>query len=88
MDQGMVIDVMRDTITLMIEVAAPLLLVALIIGLTISIFQTATSIQEQTLTFVPKVVCVFGALILFGPWMLTKLMQFFVNIVDQFSNFI
>ncbi|OON92011.1 MAG: flagellar biosynthetic protein FliQ, partial [Epulopiscium sp. Nele67-Bin001] len=61
--QQLIVDAMREAILLMIQVAAPLLLVALVIGLTISIFQTATSIQEQTLTFVPKIVCVFGALI-------------------------
>ncbi|OOB77515.1 MAG: flagellar biosynthetic protein FliQ [Epulopiscium sp. Nuni2H_MBin001] len=86
--QQLIVDAMREAILLMIQVAAPLLLVALVIGLTISIFQTATSIQEQTLTFVPKIVCVFGALIIFGPWMIAKLTTFISVMVDKFSIYL
>lgn len=56
---------------LVIKVSAPVLLVSLIVGLVVSIFQTVTSIQEQTLTFVPKIIAVFLALIVLGNWMLT-----------------
>ena len=55
---------------LVVKVAAPVLLVSLVVGLLISIFQTVTSIQEQTLTFVPKIIAVFLSLILLGNWML------------------
>ena len=65
-------------ITLM--VAAPLLLVALVIGLVVSIFQAATQINEQTLSFIPKLVGVFVALVLAGPWMLTVMTDYMRNI--------
>ena len=57
--EGQVMDIAREALFLIIKVSAPLLLISLIIGLIISIFQTVTSIQEQTLTFVPKIVAVF-----------------------------
>ncbi len=86
--EQLVIDVMTEAILLMITVAAPLLLVALTIGLTVSIFQTATSIQEQTLSFIPKVLAVFSSIILFGPWMLALLSQFIINVMESFGKFI
>lgn len=61
-------------VTLM--VAAPLLLVALVIGLVVSIFQAATQINEQTLSFIPKLVGVFVALVVAGPWMLSILLDY------------
>ena len=66
--QGVVLDIARDTIYTIIIVSAPLLLISLIIGLLVSIFQTVTSIQEQTLTFVPKIIGVFLGIIIFGSW--------------------
>lgn len=78
--EGQVIDIMKQTLFLMIEVSAPLLLVSLVVGLIISIFQTATSIQEQTMTFVPKVLAVFFGLMLVGPWMLEKITTYIAQI--------
>lgn len=80
-----VADIARDALYLIIKVSLPVLLVSLIIGLIISIFQTVTSIQEQTLTFVPKIVCVFIALILFGPWMLNSIVEFMTQLWSTFS---
>ena len=80
-----VADIAREALYLIIEVSLPVLLVSLIIGLIISIFQTVTSIQEQTLTFVPKIVCVFIALILFGPWMLNSIVEFMTQLWSTFS---
>jgi flagellar biosynthetic protein FliQ len=57
-------------------IAAPMLGLSLVVGLTISIFQATTSIQEQTLTFVPKIVVVLGSLIVFGTWMINNMMDF------------
>ena len=57
--EGQVLDITRDTIYNIILVSAPLLIISLVVGLVISIFQTVTSIQEQTLTFVPKIIAVF-----------------------------
>lgn len=73
---------------LVIKVAAPVLLVSLVVGLVISIFQTVTSIQEQTLTFVPKVISIFLALILLGNWMLTELSGFMVELWSDFSRYV
>ena len=64
--QGEVLDIASQAIYTIIVVSAPLLLVSLIIGLIISIFQTVTSIQEQTLTFVPKILAVFVGMMIFG----------------------
>lgn len=71
-----------------IKVAAPVLMVSLIIGLIISIFQTVTSIQEQTLTFVPKILAVFLALIVIGNWMLTEMSGFMVSLWSDFSLYV
>ena len=74
-----------DALFLIIKVAAPILLVSLIVGLLISIFQTVTSIQEQTLTFVPKILAVFLTLILLGNWILTQITEFMNRLWTNFS---
>ena len=83
-----VIDIASKALYLIIKVSLPVLLVSLIVGLIISIFQTVTSIQEQTLTFVPKIVCVFLALILLGNWMLTEIVDFMVELWNNFSMYV
>lgn len=77
-----------NALYLIIKTSAPVLLVSLIVGLIISIFQTVTSIQEQTLTFVPKIVCVFLSIILLGNWMLTGMSEFMVSLWSDFSIYI
>jgi len=67
---GFAVNLIRGGALQALMIAAPLLLVGLLVGLIISIFQATTSIQEQTLTFVPKIAAILGALILFGPWTL------------------
>ena len=86
--QEAVIDIAKDAIYTMIITSAPLLLVSLIIGLIVSIFQTVTSIQEQTLTFVPKIIAVFLSLILLGNWMLQELSGFMVTLWSDFSRYV
>lgn len=86
--QEAVIDIARDAIYTMIITAAPLLLVSLIVGLIVSIFQTVTSIQEQTLTFVPKVLAVFVTLMICGSWMLDNMSGFMIDLWSKFSYFI
>ena len=86
--EGQVMDIAREALYLVIKVSAPLLLSSLIIGLIISIFQTVTSIQEQTLTFVPKIVCVFLSLVLFGNWMMTAIVEFMVSLWSDFGLYI
>ncbi len=71
-----VTEISNSALYLIIKVSLPVLLVSLIIGLIISIFQAVTSIQEQTLTFVPKIIAVFLALMLFGYWMMNSMVEF------------
>ena len=86
--EGQIMDISRDAIYTVIITAAPLLLVSLVIGLIISIFQTVTSIQEQTLTFVPKILCVFAAMLLIGSWMLDNMAKFMVQLWSDFSLYV
>ena len=81
MTQERVIDAMASGVFTIIITAAPPLLIGLSVGLIISIFQTVTSIQEQTLAFVPKILAVFGSILIFGPFMLSNLTGFFQNLV-------
>lgn len=83
-----VTEIASSALFLVIKVAAPVLLVSLIVGLIVSIFQTVTSIQEQTLTFVPKILAVFLALTVLGNWMLTELSGFMVNLWSDFSRYV
>lgn len=83
-----VIDIASQALFLVIKVSLPVLLVSLCVGLIISIFQTVTSIQEQTLTFVPKIVAVFLSLILLGNWMITCIVDFIVQLWSNFSLYL
>ena len=80
--------VSSEALYLVIKVAAPILLVSLVVGLIISIFQTVTSIQEQTLTFVPKIVAVFVTLMILGHWMLNQMTNLMVDMWSDFSVYI
>lgn len=80
--------VSSEALYLVIKVATPVLLVSLVIGLIISIFQTVTSIQEQTLTFVPKIIAVFFTLIVLGHWMLNEMTQFMIRLWSDFPLYI
>ena len=73
---------------LVIKVAAPVLLVSLVIGLIVSIFQAVTSIQEQTLTFVPKILAVFLALIVLGNWMLSEMAGFMISLWSDLGRYV
>ncbi|MBQ9123274.1 MAG: flagellar biosynthesis protein FliQ [Lachnospiraceae bacterium] len=83
-----VVEIASEALFLIIKVSLPVLLVSLIVGLLISIFQAVTSIQEQTLTFVPKIICVFLALIVFGQWMLTSMVEFSTELWLSFSDYV
>ncbi len=83
-----VIEIASKALFLILKVSLPILLVSLIVGLLISIFQTVTSIQEQTLTFVPKIVCVFLGLIFLGNWMLTEIVDFIIEIWSDFNIYV
>lgn len=88
MTEGVVLDIMRNAFYYILVCAAPMLLISMIVGLTISIFQTVTSIQEQTLTFVPKVVSIFVALIIFGPFIMANLIEYIDGLWTNFSIYI
>ena len=81
-------DIMQEALFLVLKVAAPPLIVSLVIGLIVSVFQTVTSIQEQTLTFVPKVVGMFLTLMLVGHWMLNGMTTFMESLWNNFSIYI
>lgn len=76
MTEGMVIHIGREAVTTVLLVAGPMLILALGVGLLVSLFQATTQIQEQTLAFIPKIVAVLLAAIIFGPWMLRVLIEF------------
>ncbi len=81
-------DLTRSTLYIIIITSAPLLLVSLVVGLTVSIFQTVTSIQEQTLTFVPKVIAIFTGIMVMGHWMMNNMVTFTQQLWADFSIYI
>ncbi|MBC7335579.1 MAG: flagellar biosynthesis protein FliQ [Clostridia bacterium] len=80
MNEQFVLGLARQALTVALLLAAPALVVALVVGVAISIFQATTQIQEQTLTFVPKIVAVLVAMLVFGGWMLNQLLAFTENL--------
>ncbi|MFC4355254.1 flagellar biosynthesis protein FliQ [Chryseomicrobium palamuruense] len=83
-----VIKLAEQSVYTVILLCAPLLLVALGVGLLVSIFQAMTQIQEQTLSFIPKILAVFISLVLFGPWMLTTIVDFTRNLFRELPTLI
>lgn len=83
MNEEVMFDLAREAIFTVIISAGPLLLIALVVGLLISIFQTITSIQEQTLSFVPKIVAVFVGVLLFGPYIGKNVLNFLYTAIDS-----
>lgn len=81
MSIGFTVSLMRSAVLQVLMMAAPMLLIGMVVGLIVSIFQATTSIQEQTLTFVPKIVAILGALMVFGPWMLNSMVQFTLRLM-------
>lgn len=80
------LDIGQSAITTLLLVVGPLMIIALVVGLIISLFQALTSIQEMTLTFVPKIILVFGSLLFLLPWMGEKLSAFATLIFDRIAN--
>ena len=83
MNEAQALDFMRDAIWTLIIVVAPIMLVGLVVGLSISLFQALTSIQEMTLTFVPKILLVFMSLVIFLPFMLETMRLFMEGVADK-----
>jgi flagellar biosynthetic protein FliQ len=88
MSVGFVGQIVGQALLQVLMVSAPMLGLAVIVGLTISIFQATTSIQEQTLTFVPKIVVVLGAIIVFGTWILNSMINFTLRLFQLIPDMI
>ena len=88
MDAGQVVTVARQTIWVIVKTSVPLLLVSMIVGLIISLFKTLTSIQEQTLTFVPKLLAIMIALMIMGNWLLNEIVSFMQMLWGSFGQYI
>ena len=88
MDAGQVVTIARQTIWVIVKTSVPLLLVSMIVGLIISLFQTLTSIQEQTLTFVPKLIAIMIALMIMGNWLLNEIVSFMQMLCSSFSQYV
>lgn len=83
-----VVEMLREALYMIIRTALPVLLVSMAVGLLVSIFQTVTSIQEQTLTFVPKLIAIFLALMLLGNWMLNSVVTYSVQLWSSFNMYV
>lgn len=88
MSAEFIIGLAGQAVYIVLKVSAPMLVLALVVGLVISIFQATTQIQEQTLAFVPKIIVVLLALLLFGPWILTTLVDFTRGILENLYKYI
>ncbi|MFO7311044.1 MAG: flagellar biosynthesis protein FliQ [Bacillota bacterium] len=87
MSDATVVDLGREAVMTVLLVAGPMLGLSLLVGLVISVFQATTQIQEQTLTFIPKILAVLGAAILFGPWMLRVMTEFAARLLGNLHQF-
>ncbi len=88
MDVATIMDISSQALWIIIKCSAPLLLISLVVGLVISVFQTVTSIQEQTLTFVPKILAVFITLMICGGWIMNNLVEFTTALFKNFSEYV
>lgn len=80
MNQDIVVNLATQAMTLAFEVAGPILLVGLVIGLAVSLFQAVTQIQEQSLSFIPKIVGLAVVIVVLGPWMMDRLINYVTNL--------
>jgi flagellar biosynthetic protein FliQ len=86
MTQDTVVNLATQAMTLALEVAGPILILGLIIGLLVSIFQAVTSIQEQSLSFIPKIIGVAVLIVVLGPWMLDQLVTYAQNLYTSIPS--
>ncbi len=87
MNPEIAVDICRKAIQTILLASAPMLIIGLLIGLIISIFQAATQINEQTLTFVPKIIAVFVTMLIFGPWLIKLLVTFTTGLFETMATF-
>lgn len=88
MSSDFVIQLGREALMMVMLISAPMLGLGLLVGIMVSIFQTTTQIQEQTLTFIPKIVAVFVSILVFGPWMLRMMVDYVRNLIIGLPHFI
>ncbi|AUS96340.1 flagellar biosynthetic protein FliQ [Clostridium thermosuccinogenes] len=88
MNEATIIELGQKALQVVIYVSAPMLGLSLIVGLAVSIFQATTQIQEQTLSFIPKILAVIASIALFGSWMLTVLIEYTRNLYLNINNLI
>lgn len=88
MIEQVVIKICKEALLLVLILSGPPVLVSMVVGLVISLFQATTQIQEQTLTFVPKLVAVFVTLAIFGTWLMALMIRFTNNLFTTFPNYI
>ena len=86
MEQTQIIKVIADAVNTILMVSAPILIVAMVVGIIVSIFQATTQINEQTLAFVPKIIAIFLAILIFGGWMLTHLTNFTTGLFSYINT--
>ena len=86
MSIGSAAHIMQSGVLQVLIIAAPVLIIGVAVGLVISIFQATTSIQEQTLTFVPKIAAILGSLAFFGPWMIASMKEYTLNLFRLISQ--
>lgn len=84
----MVIELGQQTMFTILLMAAPMLGLGLLVGLSVSIFQATTQIQEATLAFIPKIIVVLGSVVIFGPWLLSVIINFTSTLYTNMSSFI
>ncbi|ADQ06341.1 flagellar biosynthetic protein FliQ [Caldicellulosiruptor hydrothermalis 108] len=88
MDTTLVLEIARQAILTAFYVAGPILLVSMVVGIVVSILQATTQINEQTLTFVPKLIAIALSLLIFGQWMLTKVVEFTRYLWTNINQFV
>ena len=86
MDEVAVLEVGRDALAVILKTSGPIMLVGLLIGIVIALFQALTTTQEMTLTFVPKIIAIFIAIVVFLPFMMTTVIEFANTLFDRISN--
>jgi flagellar biosynthetic protein FliQ len=86
MDEVAVLEVGRDALVVILKSSGPIMLVGLLVGIVIALFQALTTIQEMTLTFVPKIIAIFIAIVVFLPFMMTTVIEFANTLFDRISN--
>lgn len=88
MSGDLVIQMAQEALRMVLIISAPMLGLGLLVGLAVSVFQATTSIQEQTLAFIPKIVAVFIAILIFGPWMLRLMVEYVTNVIVNLPYYI